>query len=76
VTLNAKELDVMKHALGWPRMYRNHFVTGPGSDDYDTWEALVAKGLATKQAGNPLSGGDPCFFVTVEGKNAIAAAAG
>jgi len=40
-----KQRDIMKHALGVGRGnktgWRNHFVTGPGSDDYADCEALV-----------------------------------
>lgn len=61
----------MRHALGLTRgsrEYRNHFVTGPGSDDYPHCEALVAAGLMRKHAGHALTGGDPCYVVTDAGR--------
>lgn len=69
--MTPKQRDIMKHALGAGRGtpgWRNHFVTGPGSDDYADCEALVAAGLMTKRPGNPLSGGDPIYTVTDAGR--------
>jgi hypothetical protein len=65
----------MLHALGLRedgkgREYRNHFVTGPGSD-YDDCEALAAAGFMRKRSGNALTGGDPCYFVTEAGRKAL-----
>jgi hypothetical protein len=73
--LRSRRTLILRHALGTGdngrgRAYRNHFVTGPGSDDYDDCEALVAAGLMRKFNGNPLTGGDPCYVVTDEGKAA------
>jgi hypothetical protein len=45
--------------------------SGPGSDDYDDCEALVAAGLMTKRSGGPLSGGDPVYRVTDAGQDAL-----
>lgn len=70
--------EIMEHALGLGRgiaPFRNHFVTGPGSDDYEACEALVAAGLMLKRNGSPLSGGEPIYFVTDAGKAAIGTAA-
>ena len=68
--LTAKQRDVIRHALGFngrsKESYRNHFVTGPGSDDYDAWMDLVSKGLAHRSAGTEISGGDDVFWVTRE----------
>ena len=72
--MTPKQRDIMKHALGAGRGapgWRNHFVTGPGSDDYDDCEALVATGLMTKRSGGPLSGGDPVYRVTDAGQDAL-----
>jgi len=66
--------DILRHALGVGRGragWRNHFVTGPGSDDYSDCESLVAAGLMTKRIGNPLSGGDPVYRVTDAGLSEI-----
>lgn len=71
--MTPKQIDIVRHALGIGRgNHRNHFVTGPGSDDFDDCRALVAMGYMHEYAGNPLTGGDPCFKVTQEGRAAIA----
>ena len=73
----AKQVDVLRHALGLGRErtpYRNHFVTGPGSDDFDDCRALVAAGLMKEYRSSPLSGGNPIFAVTAAGRAAALAA--
>lgn len=67
------QLGILRHALGLKddgsgRSYRNHFVTGPGSDDYSDCEALVSTGSMTKHLGSQLTGGDPFYRVTVAGE--------
>jgi hypothetical protein len=52
--------------------YRNHFVTGPGSKDFDDCKSLVADDLMTERAGHALSGGDSVFFVTQKGMDFVA----
>ena len=73
--MTPKQRDIMKHALGFGRGsspgWRNHFCTGPGSDDYADCETLVAAGLMTKRSGGPLSGGDPAYRVTDAGQDAL-----
>lgn len=67
---------IMRHTLGYGGRnpgYRNRFVTGPGSTDHPHCEALVAAGLMTKKAGNPLSGGDDIYSVTDAGRAALKA---
>lgn len=64
VDLTSQEIDVMKHALGWPKMYRNFFAAG--DDDQSTWLCLIGRGLAYETA-NPLSP-DRMFHVTDAGK--------
>jgi hypothetical protein len=74
VDVNDKQRDILRHALGVGRGragWRNHFVTGPGSDDYADCEALVAAGLMTKRSGGPLSGGDPVYRVTDAGQDLL-----
>ena len=74
--LAPQQLDILRHSLGLSRgsrVYRNHFVTGPGSDDFDHCESLVAAGLMVKRAGHPLSGGDPVYHVTDSGKAVVGA---
>ncbi len=72
--MTPKQREIMKHALGAGRGrtgWRNHFVTGPGSDDYADCEALVAAGLMAKRSGGPLSGGEPVYRVTDAGQDAL-----
>lgn len=69
-----KQRDILRHTLGVGRGgigWRNHFVTGPGSDDYADCEALVAAGLMAKRSGGPLSGGDPVYRVTDAGRDLL-----
>ena len=74
--MNSK-LHILQHSLGLDqygagRQYRNHFVTGEGSDDFPLCRELVAEGLMTERAGNALSGGSPVFFVTRAGIDFVA----
>lgn len=72
--MSPNQREIMRHALGCGRGkpgWRNHFVTGPGTDDYDDCEALVAAGLMRKRSGGPLSGGDPVYSVTDAGVEAV-----
>ena len=72
--ITEKQREIMRHALGLNRGNRdcrNHFVTGPGSDDYTHCEELVAAGLMNKRAGNMLSGGDDIYSVTDAGRAAL-----
>lgn len=69
------QISILRHALGIGdagrgREYRNHFVTGPGSDDYPHCEALVAAGLMTRFPPNAMTGGNDCFVVTAAGRAA------
>lgn len=69
----ASQLAILRHSLGLSedgqgRAYRNHYVTGPGGSDYDDCIALVEAGFMTRHDGSPLSGGDPIFVVTKQGK--------
>jgi hypothetical protein len=58
-----------RHALGFPNKKnesnRNHFCTGPGSDDFDHWEDLWNQGLATKRSNGPW--GNHMFYLTLKG---------
>jgi hypothetical protein len=68
--LTPKQRALARHALGFDgrhkESYRNHFVTGPGSSDYDEWMDMVQKGFAIRREGTPLSGGDDVFWCTRE----------
>jgi hypothetical protein len=67
--LTEREIDVMKHATGWPQNYRNYFAAG--GKDVETWRGLVGKGLAYER--NTSVCPDPLFHVTDEGKALLAA---
>ena len=74
MTITTEQRDILRHALGYGRHtepgWRNHFVTGPGTDDYPHCEALVAAGMMTKREGSALSGWDAVYTVTDDGKSA------
>ena len=71
-------LHILQHSLGLDqygegRQYRNHFVTGAGSKDWDACRALVDAGLMTEQKGHPLlTDGDSVFYVTPAGIDFVA----
>ena len=70
-------LSILQHALGVDKygngpQYRDHFVTGPGSDDFDNCLRLVAAGLMSRTTGNAVTGGDDLFRVTSEGVDHVA----
>lgn len=72
-----KMLHILQHSLGLDqygegRQYRNHFVTGPGSDDFDNCTALVGMGLMKRHNPSALTGGDYCFTVTPAGVDYVA----
>lgn len=72
-----EHLHILQHSLGVDqfgrgKQYRNHFVTGEGSDDWPHCMALVKAGLMVRQKGGELTGGDDAFFVTDAGKQAMA----
>ena len=72
-----KSLRILQHSLGVDkygkgRQYRNHFCTGPGSDDYEECQALVAAGLMSERNGSELSGGASIFCVTESGIDYVA----
>lgn len=77
--LNQQHLHILQHSLGLDaygqgRQYRNHFVTGPGSKDWDACRALVDAGLMTENKGHELlTAGDSVFYVTEAGKDYVAA---
>ena len=71
--MSKEQLEILRHTLGIrkpsDRPYRNYYVTGPGSTDYEHCEALVAAGLMVKTSnGNSLTCGDPCYSATYEGR--------
>ena len=70
-TLSDQQRELARHALGLPNgkrtSYRNHFVTGEGSPDYEPWIVMCAADLATRRKGSPLTGGDDLFCLTTAG---------
>ena len=72
-----KKLHILQHSLGLNdygegRQYRNHFVTGPGTDDYGHCISLVGDGLMKQMRGNALTGGSDLFVVTPAGIDYVA----
>ena len=69
--MTPKQIELARHALGLRdgrhQSYRNHFVAGVGHMDYADWMEMVERGEATRRAGNSLTGGDDCFFMTSSG---------
>jgi hypothetical protein len=54
----------MRHAVGWPKCYRNYYTTS--ADDAD-WNALVAMGYAQRGRTPSYIPDDACYFVTQAG---------
>ena len=72
-----EELHILQHSLGLDRhgegrQYRNHFVTGPGSKDFESCRALADAGYMKDHGPRKLAGGDHCFTVTPQGIDAVA----
>ena len=72
--MNNKQIPLARHALGLPNKnntsYRNRFCTGPGSTEYEEWEAMVAQGDAVKRTSS-LWGGDSMYHLTLRGALAV-----
>lgn len=64
--ITERQIDILKHATAWPKLYRNHFCTGPGSDDYADCNALVNEGLMDADRVDWIP--DDLFTVTAKGK--------
>jgi len=67
------KLELLRHTLGVGEggntpSSRNHFVAGEGSGDCETCRALVAEGLMREHRSSELTGGDPVFVATAQGK--------
>lgn len=74
--MKSTPLHILQHSLGLDKygqgdQFRNHFVTGPGSDDYPICRQLVADGLMIEHPPRQISGGDPIFTVTVAGMDFV-----
>jgi len=68
--MTTKQRELARHSLGLPNAnktsYRNHFVCGPGHDDYEEWLSMSLFGLARHRSMGQLSGGDEVFWLTSE----------
>lgn len=67
------ELKILKHTLAADKpvageFYRNRFVTGEGSDDFDICNDLVDKGVFSVRRNIEMFGGNDMFFATTLGK--------
>lgn len=70
--MTSKVLHILQHSLGVDeygrgRQYRNHFVTGPGSDDFGVCQLIASVGLMEDHGPQSMAGGMHCFTVTREG---------
>lgn len=70
--LTPAQMHILRHTVGWPKQYRNHFCTGPGSKDYDDCEFLVKAGLMRKSEKASWIP-DEVYHVTEAGRSAISA---
>jgi hypothetical protein len=66
-----RQLEILRHAVGWPKNYRNHYVTGPGTTDYEDCEYLVSIGLMTKHHKEWVP--NAIYVVTDAGREALGA---
>lgn len=44
-----QHVRIMKHALGWPKLYRNHYAAGADHDNYKQLAELVIWGYMDRQ---------------------------
>lgn len=74
--MTPKQLHILRHSLGIDdkgrgRAYRNHFATGPDSDDFADCSALAAAGLMKDHGQISMWGGMHGFTVTDAGKAVV-----
>jgi hypothetical protein len=74
--LSDKQLEILQHALGLDQYgrgseYRNRFVTGPGSADFDRCRELVGRGFMEDHGTHALYGGSHLFAVTDTGRRYV-----
>lgn len=70
-SMTREQLHILQHSLGVDQygqgsMYRNHYVGGE-----EECRPLVAMGYMIEHAPREIFGGDSCFVVTHEGKQAM-----
>lgn len=68
--VSQRQRDILRHALGWPKNYRNYFCTGRGCDDFPDCEALVVAGMMVRDERSWVL--DFIYSVTEQGRNAAA----
>lgn len=72
--MTPRQKELARHALGLDgrrkQSYRNRFWAGPGHDDFEDWQAMVAAGLAL--VSEPAAGHRPdhAFWLTRPGATA------
>jgi len=71
------KLHILQHSLGLDQyghgnQYRNHFATGPGSDDFDACTEMVGMGLMKDFGTCSFTGDMHCFVVTPAGIDYVA----
>ena len=69
-------LHILQHALGLDdygrgKSYRDHFVTGPGCDDWELCEEHLKAGRMTRRGPHELYGDSYCFTVTDVGRDFV-----
>lgn len=69
-------LHILQHSLGVDQygcgaQYRNRFVTGPGSDDFEKCRELCEQELMKDYGPQSIADGMHCFCVTDAGKDAV-----
>lgn len=69
--MTPEHIELARHALGLTgsrkQSYRNHFVCGPGHDDYAAWCEMVDNLDAGVNRKAKHTGGDPVFYLTIGG---------
>jgi len=45
---SARQIQIMRHALAWPKSYRNHYATYLGSDNFIDCDALFWQDMMTR----------------------------
>jgi len=75
--MNNEQLHILQHSLGLDKygqgeQYRNSFVTGKGSKDFDKCNSLVVAGFMVDHGPQKLAAGSHFFRVTPAGVDAVA----
>ena len=64
--ISQRQRDILRHALGLPKNYRNYFCTGEGSNDFQSCEDLVAAGMMERCESSRMS--NHFYRVTEQGR--------